>query len=99
MSARKPYLLSKNHRKTTLFGRALAHDLRVEILTILLTLKDVRCIDLARQFNSSTGNIHHHIQILSDANLIDLKYHTHYYILSIRSKKFALVSNTLSNFD
>jgi DNA-binding transcriptional ArsR family regulator len=95
MSAKRNYLLEEKNTQIALLGRALSHELRVEILSLLLKNKKCRCIDLAKQFKTSRSTIHHHLEFLKMAKIVSLEYQVHYYLLSIPKTKTNLISTLI----
>lgn len=95
MSAKRPYHFNHKHSEIALFGRAISHELRLEILSMLLEQKSIRSVDLVRHFQTTKSNIHHHIEILKDAQLVQLFYTPHSYLLSIPKLSTEKVQNLL----
>lgn len=96
MPTKRNYGLDINHTQIALQGRAISHEIRVEILTILLKNQHVRNLDLCRRFRASKSTIHHHMEILKAADLIYLLYRHHYYEILIPEPKKRLVRNLIT---
>lgn len=96
MPTKRNYGLDINHTQIALQGRAISHEIRVEILTILLKNQHVRNLDLCRRFRASKSTIHHHMEILKAADLINLLYRHHYYEILIPESKRRLVRNLIT---
>lgn len=56
MPTKRNYGLNSNHTQVALQGRAISHEIRIEILTILLKNQNVKSIDLSRQFRTTKSN-------------------------------------------
>lgn len=96
MPAKRNYGLPSNHTLTTLLGRAISHEIRIEILNLLMKEKDIKSLDLSKRFRTTKSNIHHHIEILKAADLIRLEYRVHYYELFIPKSKKKLVNELIN---
>ena len=95
MPTKRNYGLDINHTQVALEGRAISHEIRIEILRLLLNNQNVRNLDLSLRFRVSKSTIHHHIEILKAADLIYLMYKHHYYEILIPTQKKELVKNLI----
>jgi len=95
MPTKRNYGLDINHTQVALQGRAISHEIRIEILRLLLNNQSVRNLDLSIRFRVSKSTIHHHIEILKAADLIYLMYENHYYEILIPTHKKKLVKNLI----
>ena len=64
-------------------GRAFAHPARKRILEILLRDEMKRNIDLSELLNLSQPSIKRHIGMLVSANLVQVDYYPHCYMISL----------------
>ena len=87
MGLRKPQDYSEKEISTALFGRAIAHPVRVKIINLLhknrLTLKDI-----GKTVNLSPTAVRNHIQILQDARLLSVEYKVHFLLYTLNSENY-----------
>lgn len=96
MPTKRNYGLNISHTQIALQGRAISHEIRVEILSILLNNQKVKSVDLSKRFRTTKSTMHHHIEILKAADLVHLMYRVHYYELLIPESKRNLVKNLIT---
>lgn len=84
-----------NFHETTvsLLARAVAHPARVKILGIL-TEVSAGCTnrDLAKWLNFSKANVKNHLDMMKDAEIIEVHYCVHYYSVELNEKGQALAN-------
>jgi ArsR family transcriptional regulator len=77
------------------FGRALAHPARVRTIRLLLDNHQFRNVDLAKFLNLSLSCTHVHIQTLKDAEIIEIEYEPHAYLLKLSTENFDSIKKLL----
>ena len=71
----------------SLIGRAIAHPARIQIIKTLRKHRHYRNIDFALELNMTAASVNEHIEKLKDAELVGIKYHPHFYRISLNPKK------------
>lgn len=95
MGAIKPGNYSTEDVLISKFGRALAHPARAKIIRLLIQKEQFRNIDLSKTLQLSFSSVHSHIQVLKDADIIDVDYLPHEYMLKLKSDNFDLMKQLL----
>lgn len=95
MGAIKPGNYSIEEVLISKFGRAIAHPARAKIIRLLLNKEQFRNIDLSKKLQLSFSSVHNHIQVLKDADIIDVEYLPHEYMLKLKSDNFDLMKQLL----
>lgn len=96
MPTKRNYELAVDRTPTTLLGRAISHEIRIEILDLLLKEKNIKSLDLSKKFKTTKSTIHHHLEMLKAADLIFLEYRVHYYELLIPKPRRRLVKDLIN---
>lgn len=97
MPTKKEYVSLEKNTNLALIGRALSHELRIEILTILSQEQTLKNMDLVTRFHTTKSNIHHHLKILKSAGLISTHYEPHHYLVFIPDANEQLVTQLLTS--
>lgn len=85
MGASKPNSYTEKELQISTIARALAHPARINMIQILREFKTYRNVDFARALKLSPTAIGNHIDKLKDAELVDIYYGPHHYLISLRS--------------
>lgn len=97
MPTKKEYVSLEKNTDLALIGRALSHELRIEILAILCQEQTLKNVELAQRFRTTRSNIHHHLKILKSAGLISMHYEPHHYLVYIPDANEQLVIQLLTS--
>lgn len=75
-------------KETELFaiGRAIAHPARVKMITELLCDNAFSNTELSKQLQLSGPSVKAHVDKLNDAELIQVEYFVHFYLISLSEK-------------
>lgn len=95
MGAIKPGNYSTEEVLISKFGRALAHPARAKIIRLLMQKEQFRNVDLSETLQLSFSSVHNHIQVLKDADIVDVDYLPHEYMLKLKSENFDLMKQLL----
>lgn len=68
----------------SLYGKVVAHPARLVIARMLLEGRPIRNIDLMEELNLTKGAVKNHVSKFAEANLIELHYLTHFYLILLR---------------
>lgn len=69
-----------------IIGRAIAHPARVKMITELLYDNAFSSTDLTKQLRLSGPSVKAHIEMLKDAEFIQVEYFVHFYLISLTEK-------------
>lgn len=83
MGAIKENNYTQSELNLFLIARAFAHPARIKMLTELLIHRSYRNIDLAQILKLSKPAVKNHIQMLKDAELIQIEYSVHFYRVNL----------------
>jgi ArsR family transcriptional regulator, arsenate/arsenite/antimonite-responsive transcriptional repressor len=92
MGASKPNNYSEKELHLSTIARALAHPARISMIQILREVKTFRNTDFAKKLRLSPTAIGNHIDKLKDAELVDIYYGPHHYLISLRTKNLRRLS-------
>ncbi|MES2799756.1 MAG: winged helix-turn-helix domain-containing protein [Bacteroidota bacterium] len=100
MGAIKDLYYMENEISLSLYCRAISHPARVKILNQLYD-EPVGCrnIDLTKCLMMSRATVKNHVDMMKDAGIINIKYFTHYYQISLNQKgiRFAEMIRPVAN--
>ncbi|MES2799950.1 MAG: helix-turn-helix domain-containing protein [Bacteroidota bacterium] len=81
----------ENEIEIALTARAIAHPARVKIVAHLFVDKcGLRNIDLTKVLGYTKSTVKKHLDMLKDADLVEVNYFTHFYLISLNKKGIQL---------
>jgi DNA-binding transcriptional ArsR family regulator len=97
MGASKADHFPQDLKDLSLTARALAHPARVSIVNELKQSSTMRSIDFAISLQLHPSTIHKHLQMLKQANLIEMEYAVHHYTIRLISENLEDLQSFLKN--
>ena len=83
----KPFNYTKAELLLALNGRAIVHPCRNRILSLLLENDSLTNAQIQEHFRISKATARDHVQKLTDAGFLTIKYQPHKYIIRLHPKK------------
>lgn len=97
MGASKTYQYTTKTKNIAKIASALSHPARVLIIETLREQHFIRSVDLMPLLNLSGVTVHHHVQKLLQADLIDVDFHPNEYHLRLKPQNLTYLGHFLES--